>query len=148
MNADQKSRLRLCYYLKTIEKKTCLEIAEQLGISDRTVKRALSRFRKANHITNQTADDLITFYENEIQLLNERRNRPDVSHRIFQGYSKIITDLQDKIAELLKLKDAATINNIREQKHFHLTVNRPTEGVHERTQSLAETRRSDFLEGS
>lgn len=102
----ERGTLEAIYYLRTVEKLTVPEIAKSIGVAQSTIWRAISRFRTAIGMSKQQADDLIAFYEKEMQALMKKRDDLDNKEgRLYVSYSKLIHELQDKIAELLKLKD-------------------------------------------
>ena len=90
------------YFLRTIQKKTIVEIAKEHKISPRTVSRYLKYVRNLHGLTDQQKEDIVFFYENEMRTLMEKRE--GTSGRIYLQYTDRIIELQEKIAELLALK--------------------------------------------
>jgi len=108
----RENRALATLFLSSIQKKTLGEIAKILQVSSRTVFYDLELIRKKlqkekERITNI---DIVFFYENEMKELMRRREEAK-SHHIYLAYTKMIVELQEKIAEYLKLKQVLHIQH-------------------------------------
>ena len=112
------SRISTIYYLRTVEKKSYPELAKMYKRSRRTMYRCVALFRKTARYMEQTADDIVAFYESEIAQLRERRKGK--TDRIYIEYTSLIIKLESKIAEVLKLTDSKIM--VDQSQHTHHTI--------------------------
>ena len=112
-----KNRIESMYQMRVLQKMTANEIADIFKISSRTVRRAVHYFSKKNDLSKQTASELIHFYEHEIRMLLQRRAGIRFTQKSYSfasnayiGITRVIIELQDKVAELCKLTGAKQSN--------------------------------------
>jgi len=109
---ETQAREMSVFFLAAVEKRSQVEIARILQIHRNTVSRYLSHFRKQLQKEKEkiTNIDIVFFYENEMKELMKRREEAK-SHHIYLAYTKMIVELQEKIAEYLKLKQVLHIQH-------------------------------------
>jgi len=114
MNELKESRALSAFFLSTVEKKNQSEIAKILKVHRNTVSKDILQIRQQLQKEKEkiTNIDIVYFYENELKKLLEKRESTK-SHRYYLAYTKMIMELQEKIAEYLRLKEVLHI------KHEH-----------------------------
>jgi len=135
----KQSRLQSIYDLRVLHKKTFNHIGFVFGISHHTAKRAFDVYSKQVFLSAQTASELIYFYENEIAQLLEKRKK--ATPRTYATLTKLVIEIQEKIAELCKLLDRQPQFNIENHTHYtnYVVVRNPKALQEENASTSRET---------